>query len=275
MRILPAFLLPLLLSPLAARAVEEVPYVVTPDNVTLEMLKMAKVVPSDYVIDLGSGDGRIVIAAAKHFGARALGVEIDPGLVKVSRESARKAGVADRAEFRVEDLYLTDLKPASVVTLYLLPEVNLQLRPAILALKPGTRVVSHDWDMADWKPDQSTIIAAPEKKIGRGKTSAVHLWIVPAKIDGAWCGTGSWKGTSLQLEQKYQNVKATVSGGEFATPQTFAGRINATTVRAFDEGMRGVSMVLDGDLLRVDNARGTLVGLRAAAFARAPGASCG
>jgi SAM-dependent methyltransferase len=263
-----------LLSPLGAYAVEDVPFVVTPDNVTVEMLKIAKVGPADYVIDLGSGDGRIVIVAAKQFGARGLGVEIDPGLVKVSKESAKKAGVADRAEFREQDLFLTDLKPASVVTLYLLPDVNLQLRPNLLGLKPGTRIVSHDWDMGEWKPDSSVTVPAPEKKIGRGKTSTVHFWVVPAKIHGAWCAQGSWKGIRLDLDQKFQEVAAKVSGGEFTTPQTFNGRINANSIRAETDPMRIVAMTLDGDVLRVDNARGTLLGIWNASFVRASSGKC-
>jgi SAM-dependent methyltransferase len=156
----------------------DVPFVVTPDNVTREMLTLAGVTSSDYVIDLGSGDGRIVIVAAKQFGARGLGVEIVPELVAKSRDNARKAGVADRAEFRVQDLFSTDLSPASVITMYLLPEVNLQLRPKLQALKPGTRIVSHDWDMGDWKPDRTVTVDAPDKPIGREKTSKLHLWIV-------------------------------------------------------------------------------------------------
>jgi SAM-dependent methyltransferase len=169
----------LLLLPLSASSLaEDVPFVVTPDNVTLEMLRLADVGPSDYVIDLGSGDGRIVIVAAKRFGARGLGVEIVPELVKKSRESAARAGVADLAEFREQDLFETDLSKATVVTLYLLPEVNLQLRPRLQKLRPGTRIVSHDWDMGDWKPDRTVEVDAPEKKIGREKKSRVHLWVV-------------------------------------------------------------------------------------------------
>jgi SAM-dependent methyltransferase len=156
----------------------DVPFVVTPDNVTREMLKLAGVKASDYVIDLGSGDGRIVIVAAKHFGARGLGVEIVPELVAKSRDNAKKAGVADRAEFRVQDLFATDLSPATVITMYLLPEVNLQLKPKLLALKPGTRIVSHDWDMGTWAPDRTITVDAPDKPIGREKTSKLHLWIV-------------------------------------------------------------------------------------------------
>jgi SAM-dependent methyltransferase len=159
----------------------DVPFVVTPDNVTREMLKLADVKASDFVIDLGSGDGRIVIVAAKHFGARGLGVEIVPELVAKSRDNARRAGVADRAEFRVQDLFASDLSQATVITMYLLPEVNLQLKPRLLALKPGTRIVSHDWDMGDWKPDRTIEVDAPDKPIGREKRSKLHLWIVPPR----------------------------------------------------------------------------------------------
>jgi predicted methyltransferase len=156
----------------------DVPFVVTPDNVTREMLKLADVKPGDTVIDLGSGDGRIVIVAARQFGARGLGVEIVPELVEQSRANAKKAGVADRAEFRVQDLFATDLSQATVITMYLLPEVNLQLRPRLQKLKPGTRIVSHDWDMGDWKPDRTVTVDAPDKPIGREKKSTLYLWIV-------------------------------------------------------------------------------------------------
>ena len=165
----------------AAQTDTDVPFVVTPDNVTREMLKLADVKASDYVIDLGSGDGRIVIVAAKQFGARGLGVEIVPELVAKSRDNAQRAGVADRAEFRVQDLFATDLSQATVITMYLLPEVNLQLKPKLLALKPGTRIVSHDWDMGDWKPDRTVTVDAPDKPIGREKVSKLHLWIVPPR----------------------------------------------------------------------------------------------
>jgi SAM-dependent methyltransferase len=157
----------------------DVPFVVTPDKVTREMLQLANVKAGDYVIDLGSGDGRIVIVAAKHFGARGLGVEIVPELVAKSRDNAQRAGVADRAEFRVQDLFATDLSEASVITMYLLPEVNLQLKPRLRKLRPGTRIVSHDWDMgADWPPDRTLVVDAPDKPIGREKKSRLHLWVV-------------------------------------------------------------------------------------------------
>ena len=174
-----ALLLPALFLPPSALALsEDVPFVVTPDNVTLEMLKLANVGPKDYLIDLGSGDGRIVIVAAKRFGARGLGVEIVPDLVRQSRDNAKKAGVADRAQFAEQDLFETDLSKATVVTLYLLPEANLQLRPRLRKLPPGTRIVSHDWDMGDWIPDKTIEVDAPDKKIGLAKKSRIHLWIV-------------------------------------------------------------------------------------------------
>ena len=164
-----------------AQAGEEVPFITSPDSVTLEMLRLANVGPGDHVIDLGSGDGRIVILAAKRFGATGLGVEIDPRLVQESRRNAREAGVADRVEFREQDLFETDLGKATVITMYLLPEVNLQLRPRLQALKPGTRIVSHDWDLGDWKPDQTSLVAVPDKQVGLEKSSRVHLWVVPQR----------------------------------------------------------------------------------------------
>ena len=195
---------------LPACAQEEVPFVTTPDRVTLAMLKIGGVGPADRLIDLGSGDGRIVITAARRFGARGLGVEIVPDLVKRSRDAAARAGVADRTEFREQDLFKTDLSGATVITMYLLPEVNLQLRPSLLALAPGTRVVSHDWDMGDWLPDRSLTLDVPEKAIGREKISRIHLWRVPAPVDGLWCGT---EGVALLLQQRFQQVQGQARAG--------------------------------------------------------------
>ena len=190
-----------------ARAQDEVPFITTPDRVTLAMLQLAGVTANDFVVDLGSGDGRIVITAARRFGARGLGVELDPELVSRSRANARAAGVADRAEFRVQDLFETDLSAAQVITLYLLPEVNLQLRPRLLALAPGTRIVSHDWDMGDWLADRQLTLEVPEKAIGREKRSTVHLWLVPAAVQGLWCTAGA----SLAISQRFQAFSATLS----------------------------------------------------------------
>ena len=192
-RIVAALVL-LAVSAARAQSGEEVPFITSPDNVTLEMLRLANVGPGDHVVDLGSGDGRIVILAASRFGATGLGVEIDPRLVEESRRHARDAGVADRVEFRVQDLFQTDLGQATVITMYLLPEVNMQLRPKLLALKPGTRIVSHDWDLGDWKPDRTSVVPVPDKPVGLEKSSRVHLWVVPPRPDPRPCGTGSGDG---------------------------------------------------------------------------------
>ena len=154
----------------------EVPYVQTPSDVVTEMLRLARVTADDVVYDLGSGDGRLVIAAARDFGARGVGVEIDPALVAQSNETARRAGVADRVAFRAGDLFQADLSDATVVTLYLSPEINERLRPKFLReLRPGSRIVSHDFDMGDWVPSQT--IRVPS----RDRTSTVFLWVIPPK----------------------------------------------------------------------------------------------
>ena len=256
--------------PLASVAApsEEVPFVVTPDNVTLAMLNLAKVVPQDYVIDLGSGDGRIVITAAKRFGARGLGVEIVPDLVEKSRAAAAAAGVSQRAHFRQQDLFQADLSPASVVTMYLLPEVNMQLRPKLLQLRPGTRIVSHDWDLGDWEPDKTVVVDVPDKAIGREKLSRVHLWVVPARVDGAWCGTGKFKGVSMRIDQSFQKFAGTLNDASGA--REFAGKITADVLRA----PPGLTMSFDGAKLKMSYTTGKYSALRGATFARQRGQTC-
>jgi len=193
----------------------DTPYVPTPQVVVDRMLDMAQLKSGETVIDLGSGDGRIMIEAARKYGARGFGVEIDPKLVKISNERAVKAGVADRVKFLQQDLFKTDFHEANVLTLYLLPDVNLALRPKILAeLKPGSRVVSHDYGMGDWRPDAEETIPAPDKKVGARKESQVFLWTVPANVEGEWrfelsSGVKSRR-TRLVLKQKYQAVSGTV-----------------------------------------------------------------
>jgi trans-aconitate methyltransferase len=156
----------------------EVPYVPTHERVVAEMLKVAKVGKNDVLYDLGSGDGRIPITAAKQFGTRGVGVDIDPARVIEARANAVKAGVADKVKFMQQDLFETDIKEATVVTLYLLPDVNLRLRPKLLAeLKPGTRVVSHNYDMGDWKPLQTITVKVPEEH-------TIYYWVVPPKSGG-------------------------------------------------------------------------------------------
>ena len=271
----PLLALAVLLTSPALRAQEEVPFITTPDNVTLEMLRIANVGPADHVIDLGSGDGRIVILAARRFGASGLGVEIVPDLVQRSIKSARDAGVADRVAFKEQDLFQTDLSPATVVTMYLLTEVNLKLRPALLALKPGTRVVSHDWDMGDWKPDQTTVVAVPDKQVGLEKSSKVHLWAVPARIDGLWCGAGLLRGTALTLTQRYQEFEGMLVRGERS--RKVDGRIEGTTLRTSRESSgRAGELVLEvqGDMLRIITAGGPLTLAQGMSFRRTSGSGC-
>jgi SAM-dependent methyltransferase len=172
------------LLPGAARAQDvvdyDVPFVTTPQNVVDAMLELAGVGPDDRLIDLGSGDGRIVITAAKRWGTRGIGYEIDPRLASIATQAARREGVADRASFVVRDIFLADLSQATVITMYLLPAVNIRLRPTLRALRPGTRVVSHDWDMGDWLPQRTVEVDAPEKRVGFRKVSKLMLWTVGA-----------------------------------------------------------------------------------------------
>lgn len=190
----------------------DTPYVPTPQVVVARMLELAAVKSGDMVIDLGSGDGRLVITAALKYGAHGFGVELDPRLVQRSNEAARRAGLADRVKFLQQDLFKTDFHEASVLTLYLLPDVNMALRPKILAdLRPGTRVVSHDYGMRDWRPDAEETIPAPDKKVGARKESTVYLWIVPAKVAGDWELQIGEQRLPLSLSQQYQMLSGTVA----------------------------------------------------------------
>jgi SAM-dependent methyltransferase len=194
----------------------DAPYVPTPQVVVDHMLELAGVKPGDRVIDLGSGDGRLVIAAARKYGANGIGIEIDPRLVQRSNEAARRAGLADRVKFLQQDLFETDFSEANVLTLYLLPDVNLALRPKILAdMKPGARVVSHDYGMREWRPDAEETIPAPDKTVGARKESMVYLWIVPARVAGEWDleidAGGKRRHLPLSLSQQYQILSGTVA----------------------------------------------------------------
>ncbi len=255
-----------------AKAQDEVPFITTPDAVTLAMLQLAGVGPADHLVDLGSGDGRIVITAARRFGARGLGVEIVPELVAKSRTNAQAAGVAGRTEFREQDLFSLDLAPYSVVTMYLLPQVNLQLRPRLLALKPGTRVVSHDWDMGDWQSDRSVVVDAPDKPIGRDKKSTVHLWVVPARLAGWWCGPDA----ALQVAQHYQRVSVTMlRRGQAAPAYVFDGRARADGLHEGDAlAAAGVVATVQGDVLHLTRVRGVAaIGFEGTRL-RASGTAC-
>jgi len=203
-----AFVLPLAAAaqkfePQVGQAGKDVIWVPTPEEVVDRMLTMAQVTPNDYVVDLGSGDGRTVIMAAKKFGAKALGIEYNPDMVKLSQENAQKAGVSDRAQFRRADIFATDFSQATVITLYLLPALNMKLRPTILAMKPGTRVASHSFTMEDWEADEISTMD------GR----RAYFWIVPANVMGSWTlDTGGQK-SELTLDQTFQKINGTVSFG--------------------------------------------------------------
>ncbi len=203
------------------RAKLDAPYVATDYNVVDAMLAMAEVRPDEYVVDLGSGDGRILIAAARSHGARGLGVEIDPRRIRQSNANARAAGVAHRVSFRREDLFRTPLAEADVLTLYLLPEINIRLRPRILAeARPGTRVISHQYDMGDWHFDQRQVI-------GR---STLFMWIVPGRAAGRYRLTADGRSADLVLEQQYQRVEGTVTANG-VTSRVEQGRINGDRIR--------------------------------------------
>jgi protein-L-isoaspartate O-methyltransferase len=196
----------------------DTPYVQTPQNVVDRMLQVAKVGAGDYVIDLGSGDGRMVITAAQKYGARGFGVDLDRRLVQLANKRAASAGVADRAVFYERDLYETDFSAATVVTIYLLPEVNLMVRPKLLAtLRPGTRIVSHDYGMGEWPPDEQMVLDAPDKPVGRDKKSKVFYWVVPGNAAGKWRWelpvAGKPAEFTLSLAQNFQSITGTVSVG--------------------------------------------------------------
>ena len=205
----------------------DVVYVPTPQIVVDEMLSMAKVGPSDFIIDLGSGDGRIVITAAKKLGARGFGVDLDTYLLKIANETARKEGVADRARFVEQNLFETDLSQATVVSSYLLPEMNEKLRPKLLTtLRPGTRVVAHDYSMGhEWDADQEKTLLVPEKVVGDPGKSYIYLYIIPARIAGRWESSLTVGGKPVpfqfSFEQNFQLVHGTarVEGRDLRLPQ--------------------------------------------------------
>ena len=185
---------------------KDVIWVPTPQALVERMLTIADVKPTDYVMDLGSGDGRTVITAAKKFGARALGIEYNPDMVELSKRNAEQQGVADRAQFRHADIFATDFSEATVITMYLLPSLNLKLRPTLLKLKPGTRLVSHAFTMDDWQPDQTEYV--------EGRTA--YLWIVPARVEGRWRIdlTGANPAHyDVELRQRFQNLEGEARAG--------------------------------------------------------------
>jgi hypothetical protein len=201
-----------------AAAAQVVPYVPTPPDVVERMLTMARVGADDFLIDLGSGDGRLVREAARRTGARGMGVDLDPELVARSTELARRDGVSDKVTFVRQDLFQTEIGDATVVTMYLLPAVNLKLRPRLLAaLKPGTRVVSHDFDMGDWAPDERAEMYSQRKYGDAGGTSRIYLWVIPADVAGRWQWRLQVGGQNLDYEllasQRFQKVEGVLRAG--------------------------------------------------------------
>jgi hypothetical protein len=183
---------------------KDVIWVPTPDEVVDRMLTMAQTKPADYVIDLGAGDGKIAIAAAKKFGAKSLGIEYNPDMAKHAQGNVEKAGVTDKTRIIQGDIFATDFKSATVLTMYLLPALNLKLRPTILTMKPGTRVVSHSFTMDDWEPDETSNMD------GR----RMYYWVVPANLQGSWkVSVAGGEALDITIDQKYQKIEGTVQLG--------------------------------------------------------------
>ena len=193
--------------PQVGQSGKDVIWVPTPDDVVERMLTMAQVTPNDFVWDLGAGDGKIAIAAAKKFGARATGIEYNPDMVKHGNANAQAAGVAGtgqgKATIRHGDIFATDFSQATVITLYLLPALNMKLRPTILSMRPGTRVVSHSFSMEDWEADEISSVD------GR----RAYFWVVPANVNGNWALDAGGQKADLTFEQTFQKVSGTVKLG--------------------------------------------------------------
>jgi SAM-dependent methyltransferase len=192
------------------------PFVVSPPEVVERMLRLAEPRAGDYLIDLGSGDGRIVIEAAKRYGTKGLGVDIDPRLVRLARDNARRAGVEPLARFEVQDFFELDLRGASIVTAYLLPDVNLKLMPRLLAqLAPGARIVTHDYDMGPWRHDEMIELPVAEKLVGPLGRSRIYLFVVPADARGVWRSElpghgGAWE---FRVAQSFQILEVAARAG--------------------------------------------------------------
>jgi len=212
------------------------PFITTPPEVVERMLQLAGTRAGDLVVDLGSGDGRIVIAAAQKFGARGLGIELDAALVEKSRENAKRMKLEERVRFVEGDVLRADISGASVVTVYLLPALMVQLQSRFLDhLAPGTRIVSHSFTMAGWPPDRSEMVKLSARHPGQGDESRLYLWIVPADVRGLWRGGG----LTLRIEQNFQQIdvegatKARISGRDIAWERggvEFKGRVEGDRI---------------------------------------------
>jgi 16S rRNA G966 N2-methylase RsmD len=238
----------LLLSALAAGPVAaqggrgDVVYVPTPQIVVDTMLEMAKVSARDFLIDLGSGDGRFVITAATKYGASAFGVDLDTFLLKIANQNAQKAGVTDKVRFIEENLFTTDLSRATVISTYLLPEMNLRLRPKFMAMKPGTRIVTHDYNLGEWGSEEERELIVPEKKVGNPGVSYLFFYVVPAQVPGKWQSLVNIGGRDMPLEfdlqQKFQEVEGKVDIRDRSTG--LRGRIMGENIRIVAGGRDGI-----------------------------------
>jgi len=225
--------------PEVGQAGKDVVWVPTPQALVDKMLDMAKVTPKDYVIDLGSGDGRTVITAAKR-GSKALGIEYNPDMVELSKRNAAKEGVSDKATFMKADLFESDFSQAQVITMFLLPSINVKLRPKILNLKPGTRIVSNSFDMEDWKPDQT------ENVEGCSNWCTAHLWIVPAKVDGSW----KLPQGELTIKQTFQMISGTLKNGNASSQ--ISGKLNGDQI-SFSAGGTQYTGRVNGNTMEVSS----------------------
>jgi SAM-dependent methyltransferase len=220
---------------------KDVMWVATIDEVVVAMLRAANVTNRDRVVDLGSGDGKIPIAAAQLFGASALGIEYNPQLVQLAQCYARAEHIDDKVRFKQGDIFTTDFSDATVVMLYLSPAINLKLRPTLLAMRPGTRIVSNSFDMADWKPDRQV-----EATVGNTRA---FLWIVPSRLDGDWkfAEVGGEASFTLQLRQSFQRLEASPATGSRLAVQ--GGRVLGTRVEIAVEGLESAPTTLSGEVV--------------------------
>lgn len=216
---------------------KDVIWVPTDDDLVTRMLEMAQTTASDHVIDLGAGDGKIPIAAAKQFGATAVGIEYNPDMVRLAQCYAEAEGVADKVKIIQGDIFEEDFSAATVLTLYLLPDLNIRLRPKILEMRPGTRVVSHSFLMGDWEPDD-------ESRVNYGEA---YLWIVPAKVQGRWVFTDAEgrEAFTLELEQKYQKISGSVTMNGRRQPLTDAA-LRGEDIRVTFAGAGGQLLTVQG-----------------------------
>jgi SAM-dependent methyltransferase len=225
-------------TPVSGQEGKDVIWVPTQHKLVDTMLAMAKVTSSDYVIDLGSGDGRLVIAAAKR-GATALGIEYNPDMVALARRTATTEGVDAKARFEKADIFESDFSKATVITMFLLPELNLKLRPKILDMKPGTRIVSNSFDMGDWDADQTIRLSEPEYT---ADYATARLWIVPAKVDGLW----RFGDAMIRFTQHYQKISGTLVIGKQETALT--GKLDGENI-SFEAGNTKYTGTVNGNTI--------------------------